>query len=366
MRFNRKQFANDFAAIAGGAGIKSPKEILQYVRMTVRSGAVELIATDSENYIQRITTGDELPDRSVSVLLHAQRMLQVLRDLPGESINLDLIEDGKLLVKGGDGKLTLQSPSADGFPEMPVVDYETSIKVSGADLKKAIRHTEFACSNDSTNLALRGIQFEYKPSGLCLVSTDYARMSVSTIPVQVDEVAALKAVVPKKSMSILKDAIDEDSVVEIAGVSHSVVFKTGNTTIVSQCMQGTFPNWERVVPVSNEKSGTVVLVASSVLSVVRQARLAMDQKVRGMKIAFSPTDLVATTEAADVGESEFRIPISYSGPEMTFLLDGDYLAEYLRTVDGESIEVLVNESLLPMLFTSGGYRQIIMPREEVA
>jgi len=364
LQCQRNALATAFSVVSAVVPTRTPKPILQNVKLQTASGLTTLLATDSEIAIRYSVPGVEASGAG-EALLPTRRVMDILRELRDETVTLE-IEESAVTIKTGFSEFRLPIENPSEFPTIAAFDEATYFKVSGKSLKEMIRRTIFACDPESTRYALGGILLELSAERLGLVSTDSRRLACVSAPSGIHgtpPIPPTAPVVPAKTMQLLEKTIPEDDSEVALAIHHpnDVLFRTPQATIFSRLVEGRFPRYQDVIP--RDTPLVVELNAGSFLTVIRQALIVTNDDSRGVNFNFQPGTLELTSEAADVGRSRIQLPISYSSEDLTIVFDPRYIADFLKVLPPETAVQMKfkNADDAALLTTEDGYQYVIMP-----
>ena len=363
LKCQRGALAAAFQAVGSVVPSRTPKPVLQNVKLQVGAGQTVLIGTDGEIGI-RYEVPEVESDGGGEVLLPTGRVASILRELRDDVVSLEFGDDFVQIKAGhSDFRLPVSDPAE--FPNVAPFSEEQYVVIAGRSLRDMIRRTIFAIDPESTRYPLGGILLEMSPSRLGLVSTDSRRLALVHGNCALHGEAAVRTtppVVPAKAMTLIERSLDDsDSEVWIAATANEVLFKTSRATIYSRLLEGRFPKYQDVIPKHSEIA--VDLVAGPFYSAVRQAQIVTSDESRGVDFTFGDGLLVLKSQAADVGQSRIEMPISYTGKEVTITFDPRFVGDFLKVIGPETavrVEMTDHESAAVMK-TEDGYLYLIMP-----
>ena len=244
IRCHRPSLATAFQVVNGVIPSRTPKEILKNVKLQVADSKATLIGTDQEVGIRYEIPGVEI-EAEGEVLLPANRVISILRELTDDGVELSL-EDDAILVRGGHSEFRLGIQDPAEFPPVAAFDAERYHTIPGNVLREAIRRTIFATDVESTRYALGGVLLELQADSMTLAATDSRRLAVVKCACSSHgdgESANERPVVLAKALSLIERSIaDDEGDVCIAVGSNDVIVKTANSTIYSLLVEGRFPN----------------------------------------------------------------------------------------------------------------------------
>jgi DNA polymerase III subunit beta len=362
---NREGLLTAFAMVGGVVPARSPKPILQNVKLIAdaESGST-LMGTDLEVGIRYRVLGLKV-DKPGSAILPTVRMASILRTSLDEELAIEAVED-HLLVHGLHSQWKLPAESADTFPEVPDFAAEAYHEIAAADLRRLIRRTVFATDVESTRYALGGVLLELTPEGITMVGTDGRRLARMSAPAECkgDSVApAGQPVVPVKALKLIERNLDDkDPPVHLAiqpGVAALV--RTERAVIYSRLVEGRFPRYQDVFPSNVEVK--IPLEVGSLLSAVEQASIVTSEESRGVDFTFGDGMLKLTSQAADVGSSNVELPIDYHGKDVEITFDPRYLTDALKTLepDARITAELIDHKNAAVFKTEDRYTYVVMP-----
>ena len=234
--------------------------ILSNVKLETLSGSLKLTATDMDIAITERIDADIIEEGSLTVPAHT--FYDIVRKLP-DGAQVDVEGDAK-----GSGKITISSASCNfslaclPVEEFPVIDrgdMKHSFSLAAAELLALVDKTKFAMSNEETRYYLNGIYFHAKENEngdkvLCTVATDGHRLAKIEVasPEGADEIEGV--IIPRKTVFELRKLIEEsESEVEIELSDTKICFSSGDAVLLSKVIDGTFPDYTKVIPEGNDK-----------------------------------------------------------------------------------------------------------------
>ena len=362
--FEREAFLPVFQTAAQIAPSRSPKPILQNVKLEISGDKPILTATDMEIGVRLDVSGVEVKTGG-SVVLPVQRFGSLLRESSDEKIQIE--SDGNsTVVKGNHSRFKLTAENPDEFPQVASFDEKDYLEIEAAVLKKLIKRTLFATDTESSRYALGGVLLEFEDGNLVAVGTDgrrLAKMAGKAEMVGSPQKADSMTIVPTKSMQMVERALpDDETKVQIATRANDVLISIPGGVIYSRLVEGRFPKWRDVFPKERD-SMKLELPVGPVFSNLRQAAVVASEESRGVDFTFGDGTLVMSNTTAEVGESRIEMPIAYNDDEVQITLDNRYFQEFLKVLDPAStftMDVEGPESAA-VCSTEDGYGYVIMP-----
>lgn len=352
-----------FQTVSGVVPTRTPKEILQNVKLEAHAGQAVLIGTDQEVGI-RYRLPEAKIEREGEVLLPTSRVLAILREMRGDIVTIEATDSGTW-VRGDRAEFKLGAENPAEFPTVAEFGDQKCQTISALALRQMIRRTLFATDTESTRYALGGILVEMKGETITLAATDTRRLAVVRGACAASDGAAIEnptPVVPSKAMSLIERSLtDEGESVSIAIRQNDVLVKTSTATIYSRLVEGRFPRYQDVIPKQCQVS--LDLTTGPFYSAVRQSQIVTDEDSRGVDFRFGAGLLTLSSRAAKIGESKVELPISYDGPELVITFDPRYVAEFLKVLEpAQPLKLELTDSESAAVFrTEDGYTYIVMP-----
>jgi DNA polymerase-3 subunit beta len=358
----RGSLISAFQVVSGVVPTRTTRDILKNVKLQVEQGVATLMGTDTEIGI-RYQLSDVDTDSAGEILLPTSRVISILRELSGDTVEFDVADSIVQLKSGGSRfKLSLEDPSE--YPDVPEFHGEDYFTMSGHTLKKMIKRSIFAADDESTRYALGGVLVEFQREKVTFAATDSRRLAVieTTCGVHGDVPAKLNPVVPRKAMNLIERSVsDDDQEVKIAIHGNDILVKSNNSTIYSRLVEGRFPNFRDVLPKGSDK--IIEMVAAPFYASVRQSQIVTNDESRGVDFQFSEGTATLKSKAAEVGESTIELPVSYTGEEVAIMFDPRYVADFLKVLEPEAaIQLKLISSNEPAMFQAGDdYSYVVMP-----
>ncbi|MCA1594886.1 MAG: DNA polymerase III subunit beta, partial [Chloroflexi bacterium] len=289
---------------------------------------------------------------------------------PDDTLEIDTKTPFVVTLKYGDIQFTLKGLPAEEFPAIPAIDDAYTIEFEQATMRRMLRQTLFAVSQDPVRLQYTGILFERADSTFRLVATDgVVRLAVSSTETPAGE--SFKAIVPSRSaqefLKILKPDSEAPAVVSFrkaaTGNPTLASFEANGITLTTRIIEGNYTNWERIVPNTCEQHATVQ--SADILGALkRMGILAKDDQQR-VKILASESSMFLKAGNASLGDACERIPAQIEGESIEIVMNGRLLADAVSAV-GEECRLEFTGKLNPCVVrpaSGDGYFYIQSPMQ---
>ncbi|MFO0891981.1 MAG: DNA polymerase III subunit beta [Isosphaeraceae bacterium] len=362
---NRDGLLGAFAMVSGVVPARSPKPILQNVKLVADEddGSV-LMGTDLEVGIRHRVLGVRIEEPG-EVILPTVQIGSILRTSGDEDLELSS-DDEHLIVRGRHSEFKLSTEDASLFPEVP--DFAaTSYHVLPAGLlKKLIRRTVFATDLESARYALGGVLVELGAETVAMVGTDGRRLARMEAPASAENSPPSPSgtpVIPVKALKLIeRNLVDDDVTVHLAiQAGTAVLVQTESAVIYSRLVEGRFPRYQDVFPSNVEVK--VPLEAGPLRLAVEQASIVTNDDSRGVDFRFGPGALKLSSQAADMGSSHVELPIQYDGKPVEITFDPRYLIDALKTLEDSTplTAELIDAKNAAVFRTEDHYTYVVMP-----
>ena len=325
--------------------------ILANVLIRVTPGGVSLTATDMEIEINESIEAQVGKVGAVTAPAHT--LYEIVRKLPeGAPVELTAASPGQLTLASGRSHFKLGCLPVEDFPVMPDSDLKHSFRLSASDLRNLIDRTRFAISTEETRYYLNGIYMhtakEKNVSVLRVVATDGHRLARVEMPAPEGSSGIPGVILPRKTVGEIRKLIDENpDEIEISLSETKVRFAFAGVVITSKLIDGTFPDYERVIPSGNDK--LLEVDARSFAAAVDRVATISSEKSRAIKIGLSSGQVVLTANSPESGSATEELEAKYEGPSLDIGFNAHYLLDILQQVEGEGARFSLADATAPAI-----------------
>ena len=362
IKFNRAALQEALSLVTSVVPSRTPKPILQCLRISCEKDAATICATDLEVGINCQVVQVEI-ETAGDIVLPADKLASIVRESIDEVVEIEAGES-TITIKGSDSIFTIYSHDPSQYPAVPGPGGKADFEIDLAKLQEGIEHSVFAVAKESTRYALNGILWETSKEGLTLVATDGRRLARSVVELEGGEKVKLpegKIIVPAKTMSLL-DRVggDEKTKVSVRFVDNQIVLMCGQVVISSNLIEGNFPQYEDIIPSDNNIR--LELPTEATLSAVRRAALLATEDSKGIRLSLKKKLLVFSGRAPETGDAEIDMAVDYSGDEMSIGFNPQFLVDVLRVLKSDTFVLELGESDRPGVIRCGDdFLYIVMP-----
>src|SRR5580698_4406854 len=234
---------------------RTPKPILQCLKLTVEDNAMTVAATDLEVAI-RYRDDQVQIEQGGETLVPADKLRDIVRECIDDTLAIEIAGD-TCNIRGQDSHFKIFTQKPTDFPPIPDFEGEPDVQLPGGALKQLIGQTLFAAAKESTRYAFNGVLLVVKAKKISLVSTDGRRLAMAKgdlAPGDKLDKEGKKAIVPTKALQLLEKLIDDPE--EMVGLQireNQVIFHTAHATLTSNLVEGQFPPYDDVIPKDADK-----------------------------------------------------------------------------------------------------------------
>lgn len=359
----RAQLAKSLAHVHRVVERRNTIPILANVLLRAGKSSVELKATDLDLEIVETAPGEGKTTGSTTVPAHM--IYDIVRKLPeGAQVELQSASDGtQLQVRAGRSKFTLQALPETDFPDLAAGEMTHSFNIASADLKRLIDRTQFAISTEETRYYLNGIYLHAIDDKLRAVATDGHRLAQAEIKAPKGAKGMPGVIVPRKTVAEVQRLIDdagEEVKVELSATK--IRFSLGNAVLTSKLIDGTFPDYGRVIPAGNDK--TLVVDKSEFMSAVDRVSTVSSERGRAVKLALTDGKLTLSVINPDSGSATEELEVEYGAEALDIGFNGRYLLDILQQIEGEKARLKLADPGSPTLIEdmeAAGALYVLMP-----
>ncbi|MDN3645195.1 DNA polymerase III subunit beta [Pontixanthobacter aestiaquae] len=317
-------------------------------------GAVKVMATDLDLQVIENMTAASV-DTAGSITVSAHLLFDIARKLPeGSQVSLEAA-DNRMAIKAGRSRFSLPTLPKDDFPVIVEGDLPTSFELPAKLLAELIDRTRFAISTEETRYYLNGIFFhvsdEDKPV-LKAAATDGHRLARFTIDQPEGAEGMPDVIVPRKAVAELRKLLEEalDANVQIDLSASKIRFTMGGeggVVLTSKLIDGTFPDYSRVIPTANDKL-LKIDPASFFAGVDRVATIATE-KTRAVKMGLETDKVVLSVTSPDNGTATEEVAAQYGSEGFEIGFNANYLKDILSQIDSDEVELHLADAGAPTL-----------------
>jgi DNA polymerase-3 subunit beta len=312
-------------------------------------GGLKLMATDLD--LQIVETIGAAVDTPGAITVPAHTLFDIARKLSeGSQVQLTAAE-GKMLIVAGRARFNLQTLPRDDFPVIAEGELPTKFELPAETLKQIIDKTRFAISTEETRYYLNGIFLHVSDDAtpvLKAAATDGHRLARVTVPRPDGAEGMPDVIIPRKCVGELRKLLDEvDGSVEVSLSPTKVRFGMGAAILTSKLIDGTFPDYSRVIPTGNDK--LLKIDPRSFEDGVDRVATIASEKTRAVKMALERDKITLSVTSPENGTAAEEVSGDYTSLPFEIGFNARYLLDILGQIDGDSVEIHLADAAAPTL-----------------
>jgi DNA polymerase-3 subunit beta len=323
--------------------------ILSNVKLSAGPAGLALNATDMDLDIVETVAAEVGQQGSTTAPAHT--LYEIARKLPeGSQVEIQQADEGQLTLKSGRSKFSLASLPVADFPVMSGGELPSAFQLAAEELRALIDRTRFAISTEETRYYLNGIYLHAAKSDgipvLRAVATDGHRLARVEVPLPEGAEGMPGVIVPRKTVAELRKLIEEtDKPVAVALSDTKIRFAFDNAVLTSKLIDGTFPDYERVIPADNDK--VLEVDCKGFAAAVDRVSAISSEKSRAIKMAASKGMLVLSASSPDSGSAVEELEAAYNGPSIEIGFNSRYLLDILGQIEGDAVRLAMADAASP-------------------
>ncbi len=313
--------------------------ILSNVLLRADESGLHLKATDLDIEVTEAISADLTESGSITVPAHV--IHDIVRKLPdGAQVSLETAGDaGQMQLRSGRSKFTLQALPESDFPDIAAGDFPHRFQLAAPDLKRLIDKTQFAISTEETRYYLNGIYIHAVETDsaplLRAVATDGHRLARVDAPAPKGAEAIPGVIVPRKAVAEIQKLLEDGAeTVQVELSSAKIRLTIGGVVLTSKLIDGTFPDYQRVIPSGNDKA--MVVEREDFTKAVDRVSTISSERGRAVKLSLTGGKLTLSVNNPDSGSATEEIEVDYDSSALDIGFNAKYLLDIASQLDGDT------------------------------
>lgn len=356
----QEQLIKGLGVVERAVASRAQLPVLSHFLLEANKEGLVLSATDLEIGV-RVGVVAKVVETGV-VAIPAKMFGEFLASLSPGKIEMRL-EKETLVVFAGSYSARFQTIAPEEFPRLLEVKKEQIIgKIEAKELTKAVERVVFASARDSLRPVLTGVLWEFGKKNLKLVATDGFRLGVEEISLE-GEGKELGLLVPARVVAeVVRLSSEGTIVVGHLPATSQIYFEMGGVLVVSQLLEGSFPDYQKILP--KEFTSELTVAKDELLQAIRTTHIFARDNSNMVKWGVTEGKLKLTAVSPEKGECSVEVPIQLSGEPGEIIFNAKFILDYLGVTGGEKVWVGMGGKLAPGMFRDPGVKSgqyVVMP-----
>lgn len=298
------------------------------------------------------------------IVVSAKYAAELIRNLTGDAVTLTKNTENRVMkLESNQAEFKLLLMNEDDYPKFPIFEGEKQIVIPDIDIKNLIKKTIYACSNDDARPLFTGIYIELQDNQLTFVGTNTHRLAIKTLPFPTEKNMSL--IIPAKVLAEISKNLtsDQPQNVVISLLKNQVMINVDNTVIISRLIEGSFPDYHRVIPPAFKISAIVNI--NKLQSAVKCVSLfSTEGDYNIVKMSVGNNSLTLTSSSPELGMGKEVVDCITTGDQLNVAFNSKYLLDILSNLDSDEVTLAMNSSLSPVCISADsepGYIYVVTP-----
>ncbi|MBQ2639626.1 MAG: DNA polymerase III subunit beta [Bacilli bacterium] len=330
--------------------------VLSGVKFELKKKKLILTASDNDITIQTIIESDKDEDFNIekegSIVIQGKYILDIVRKLQDEYINIEVIDELKILIYTDNSEFNLNGINKNEYPNIALEESKKKIVLDADIFKDIVNQTSFAASHEETKPVLTGINFNVVGDVLECNSTDSYRLARKIIKLKSESEENYNVVIPSHNIVEFSRIIGDNEKVELHIFNNKILFKTGNIKFESRLINGTYPNTSNLLP--DDSLMTLSVNLEDFYNVVDRVSILTSDKEKNIVTLETNGDILTLkSSSAEVGRVEEKMNIKKNNKEdIKISFSAKYMMEALKSFKAETVDIHFVGEIKPILIKS--------------
>jgi DNA polymerase III subunit beta len=306
---------------------------------------------------------DAAVDEAGDLCIPARKLLEIVKEAE-DDITMQSAESGWLSVFSGNSTFRLACLPSEDFPAWKNIDGESSLTFKNEELAEMIEKTIFSSAESDSRYTLNGLLFHMKPDKklITVVATDGHRMALINKGFDISEGDERMVIVPRKAASELRKFLAGEGTVSCTIGNQHILFTVGGMDFMARLVEGTYPNYESVIPNNNDK--VVHLETDPFTKAIKKASIMSKENSNTVLLKVEPKTMTVSSSNPGLGEARDVVDIEYSDDPITIGFNSRYLIDAVSAFKKDKVTLSFANEVSPVILTNNGSQDhicILMP-----
>ncbi len=356
LKIKKEILLDNLNKVSRAISTKNLIPILSGIKFDLTSEGLTLTASDNDITIQTFipVDSDQMNiEKEGSIIIQGKYILDIVRKLPDDFINIEVLDELKILISTENSEFNLNGISKNEYPNISLEEKEEFIEINSKTFRNIINQTSFATSNDESRPVLTGINFKINGNILECNATDSYRLSRKIVNLEKVADENYNVVIPSKNvLEFSKILSDDNSNIEMHLFNNKVLFKCDNTIFQSRLISGSYPNTSNLFP--NESILKITADLNELYNVIDRASiLTSDKEKNVVTLETNGNMLIVRSSSAEIGRVEEKMVITKDTDEdIKISFSAKYMMDALKSFINGTVELSFVGEVKPIIITN--------------
>jgi len=360
---------NSLNKVSKAISTKNLIPVLAGIKFELKKKRLTLTASDNDitiqTMIEAVNDEDFKVEQEGSIIIQGKYILDIVRKLPDKYINIEVIDELKILIYTENSEFNLNGISESEYPNIGLEESKKKVNINASVFKDIVNQTAFASSNEESKPVLTGINFNIVGDVLECNSTDSYRLARKVVKLNTASEENYNIVIPSHNILEFSRIIDdEDGDIELHIFNNKILFKTGNLKFESRLINGTYPNTSNLLP--DDSYLVVSTNLNAFYDVIDRVSILTSDKEKNIVTLETKGDiLVLKSSSVEIGRVEEKMPITKNNNEdIKISFSAKYMMEALKSFSTETVDIHFVGEIKPILIKSSEdetLTQLVLP-----
>ncbi len=330
----RQNLHKGLAAVSASIPTKTTLPVLSNILFEATSEGVRMSGTDLDVGVRIQVPADVSLEGSLTA--PGKKLQEIARELPDEPVRITTQGD-QIELRCGRSHFKLNGLPSEDFPTLPAVSFESGWQATGETLLSLIHHTSFAVSTEESRPILNGVLWELSDGQMRMVATNGHRLAKMTVPAASSSHTTVQFIVPPAALQQVQRLFGKEEEVVVGQEGNHLGFRSGGTEVYTRLIEGSYPNYDQVIPRDNDK--WAVVDRKTLESAVRRMAVVASDQTHRIRMSLAKEQMQLNVLTPDLGEGHDEIEVQFEGDDLEIGFNAAYLLEILRYMDTEEVRL---------------------------
>ncbi len=343
---SQRSFADAISAVLQVVPTRTTLPILGNVLISAESNMLQISGTDLSVGIRTSVAADV--QRPGTMTIPGRRLSEIVRALSEDKPIQLTVEGYQITIESGRTVFRLTGIDAEEYPNFPEIKGQQKVEMASDGFFRLVNKTAYSVSNDEMRPTLNGVYWKVQPEEMIMVATDGHRLSKISQKLQADDVsikgtASIGVIIPPKALNFSQKLFSAQDRLTCYLDANFIIFQAGDSYLYSRLIEGTYVNYEQVIPASNSK---ILRINRNELGrSLRRVLIVADPLTHQVRFILNGDILKIHAENAELGEADEEVVAEFNEEEMHIAYNAQYLLDILNHIDDENVIFKLSSSV---------------------